>query len=406
MKLTDTTVRNAQPKEKSYKLFDGDGLYIEISPRGHKYWRLKYRYLGKEKRLAIGVYPEISLKKARAARTRGRELLANGIDPSEYKKQQKTAKLAEAQNSFRCVANEWYLAKSPKWSESHTKRTNRLLERDLFPWLGKLPITDIEAPALLDVARRIENRGAIETAHRAIGITGQIFRYAVATGKAKRDPTGDLRGALQSPNKTNFAAITDPTAVGALLRQLDGYEGTLPVKIALQLAPLVFVRPGELRQAKWADIDLDNAEWRFLVTKTKTQHIVPLSAQAVALLSDLRPLTEPRSEFVFPSPRSAKRAMSENAVLSAMRRMGISKDEMSGHGFRAMARTMLDEVLGYRPDYIEHQLAHTVRDPNGRAYNRTAHLAERKKMMQGWADYLDNLKSDSNLISFRQAAGA
>lgn len=406
MKLTNTTIHSAKPKEKSYKLFDGDGLYIEITPRGNKYWRLKYRHLGKEKRLAIGVYPEISLKQARDARLRARELLGKGIDPSQYKQQQKAVKLAEAQNSFQSLANEWYLTKSPKWSESHKTRTQRLLTRDLFPWIGKLPVTDIEAPVLLETARRIEKRGAIETAHRAIGIAGQIFRYAVATGKAKRDPTGDLRGALQSPTKTNFAAVTEPAAVGALLRQLDGYEGTLPVKIAIQLAPLVFVRPGELRQARWSDIDLDNAEWRFLVTKTNTQHIVPLSTQAVALLSELQPLTQSRSEFVFPSPRSAKRPMSENAVLSAMRRMGIEKTEMSGHGFRAMARTMLDEVLGYRPDYIEHQLAHMVRDPNGRAYNRTAHLEERKKMMQGWADYLDVLKTGSNVVPLRVGARA
>lgn len=405
MKLNNTTILNAKPKEKTYKLSDGGGLYLEITTKGNKYWRFKYRYAGKEKRLAIGVYPTISLKAARAAHIKAREQLANGIDPSEYKQQQKSAKLADAKNSFSSVGTEWFLSKAPKWSTSHTTRTKRLLERDLYPWIGHLPITDIEAPVLLETARRIEKRGAIETAHRAIGVAGQVFRYAVATGSAKRDPTPDLRGALQSPNKTHFAAVTEPKAVGALLRQLEGYEGTLPVKTALQLAPLIFVRPSELRQARWADIDLEKGEWRFLVTKTNTQHIVPLATQAISLLEELKPLTEPRSEFVFPSPRSAKRAMSDNAVLSAMRRMGIDKQEMSGHGFRAMARTMLDEILGYRPDIIEHQLAHSVRDPNGRAYNRTAHLEKRKTMMQDWADYLEHLKSSSNVVPFHKAGG-
>jgi integrase len=276
---------------------------------------------------------------------------------------------------------------------SHADRIIRRLERDIFPWLGRKPTTDINAPQLLEAVRRIEARGAVETAHRALQDCGQVFRYAIATGRAERDPSGDLRGALTPVRGKHFAAVTEPADAAKVLRALDGYEGTLPVRCALRLAPLVFVRPGELRHAQWADMDLDAAEWRYAVTKTDTQHIVPLARQAVEILRELQPLTG-RGRYVFPSARSPRgdRPMSDNAILMAMRSMGIGKEEMSGHGFRAMARTILDEVLGFRPDFIEHQLAHSVRDPNGRAYNRTAHLPERRKMMQDWADYLDELK--------------
>jgi integrase len=270
------------------------------------------------------------------------------------------------------------------------------LERDIFPWIGGQPIANITPPQLLDVIRRIENRGAIETAHRALANCGQVFRYAVATGRAERDPSGDLRGALPPVKGTHFASVTELGKVTEVLRAMDNYEGTFPVQCALRLAPLVFVRPGELRHAQWADIDLDTAEWRYNVSKTDTQHIVPLAKQAITILLEIRPLTG-HGRYVFPSARNPKgdRPMSDNAILAAMRRMGIGKDEMSGHGFRAMARTILDEVLGFRPDFIEHQLAHAVRDPNGRAYNRTAHLPARHKMMQEWADYLDKLKSSN-----------
>lgn len=253
--------------------------------------------------------------------------------------------------------------------------------------------------------RRIEQRGALETAHRALGNCGQVFRYAVATGRAERDPTGDLKGALPPVKGTHFAAVTDSKKVGEVLQAIDAYEGTLIVRCALRLAPLVFVRPGELRHAEWADIDLDAAEWPYTVSKTNTQHIVPLSRQAVEILQELNPLTG-QGQYVFPSARNPKgdRPMSDNAILAAMRRMGISKEEMSGHGFRAMARTILDEVLGFRPDFIEHQLAHAVRDPNGRAYNRTAHLPERRKMMQAWADYLDKLKAAAEVVPMNQRA--
>jgi len=405
MPLTNTAIRNAKPADKTRKLFDGGGLYLEVTPSGGKWWRLKYRYGGKEKRLSLGVCPEVSLKDARNRRDEARKLLANDIDPSENRKASKAAKVERSANSFEVVAREWYAKHSPNWTSDHGDRIIRRLERDIFPWLGGKAIADITAPQLLNVIQRIEQRGALETAHRALGNCGQVFRYAVATGRAERDPAGDLRGALPPVKGTHFASVTEPKQVAEVLRTLDGYQGTLPVRCALRLAPLVFVRPGELRHAQWEDIDLENAEWRYLVTKTDTQHIVPLSRQAVEILQELQPVTS-HGRYVFPSARNPRgdRPMSDNAILAAMRRMGISKDEMSGHGFRAMARTILDEVLGFRPDYIEHQLAHAVRDPNGRAYNRTAHLPERKKMMQDWADYLDKLKAGAEIIPFNESA--
>jgi len=405
MPLTDTAIRNAKPADKARKLFDGGGLYLEVAPSGGKWWRLKYRYGGKEKRLSLGVYPDVSLKDARERRDEARKLLANDIDPSEHRQAQKAAKVDRAANSFEVVAREWHAKHQPSWTEKHAETIIRRLELNVFPWLGGKPIADITAPQLLQVIRRIEERGALETAHRVLGCCGQVFRYAVATGRAERDPSGDLRGALPPVKSQHFAAVTEPDQIAAVLRAIDGYEGTLPVRCALRLAPLVFVRPGELRKAEWANIDLDAAEWRYIVTKTDTAHIVPLSRQAVALLRELQPLTG-RGRYVFPSARSASRPMSDNAVLAALRRMGIGKDEMSGHGFRAMARTILDEVLGFRPDYIEHQLAHAVRDPNGRAYNRTAHLPERRKMMQAWADYLDKLKTGARVISLQRNQSA
>ena len=290
----------------------------------------------------------------------------------------------------------------PAWVEHHGDRIIRRFERDIFPWIGGRPIADVAAPELLGVVRRIEARGALETAHRALQNCGQVFRYAVATGRAERDPTGDLKGALPPVKGEHFAAVTEPAEVAKVLRALDGYAGTFTVACALRLAPLVFVRPGELRKAEWADIDLDRAEWRYTVTKTNTPHIVPLSTQVVAILRELHALTG-TGRYVFPGARSNGRPMSDNAILAAMRRMGIPKDEMSGHGFRAMARTILDEVLGFRPDFIEHQLAHAVKDPNGRAYNRTAHLGERRKMMQAWADYLDKLKIGAEVLPFNRA---
>ncbi|SET32675.1 Integrase [Nitrosomonas marina] len=401
MPLTDITIRNAKPDTKTKKLFDERGLYLEISPAGGKWWRLKYRFNDKEKRISLGVYPDVGLKDARDRRDEARKLLANGIDPSENRKAMKSARKERSANSFEVIAREWYAKYSTAWAKNHSERIIRRFERDIFPWIGGRPIAEINAPELLSVVRRIENRGALETAHRALSNCGQVFRYAVATGRAERDPSGDLRGALPPVKGTHFAATTDPKRVGEILRALDGYEGTLTVRCALRLAPLVFVRPGELRNAKWADIDLEVAEWRYLVTKTNTQHIVPLARQAIEILLELQPLTG-NSQYVFPSARSFIRPMSDNAILAAMRRLGIDKEEMSGHGFRAVARTILDEILGVRPDFIEHQLAHAVRDPNGRAYNRTAHLPERRKMMQQWADYLDKLKSGAEIVPIHQ----
>lgn len=395
MPLTDTQIRKAGPGPKSRRLYDAKGLYLEVSPKGGKWWRLKYRFDGKEKRLSLGVYPDVSLKDARARRDEARQLLANQVDPSEFRKNTKSDRLTKASNSFEAVAREWFAKYSPSWATSHSSRIIRRLERDVFPWIGGHPIADITPAQILDVLRRIEARGALETAHRALQNCGQVFRYAVATGRADRDPSGDLRGALPPYTPVHFPAVTDPAEVGSLLRTLDEYHGSLPVRCALRLAPLVFVRPGELRQAEWAHIDLDSKEWRYTVSKTKTQHIVPLASQSLGIIEEIRPLTG-HGRYVFPSARSPRgdRPMSDNALLVAMRSLGISKHRMTGHGFRAIARTLLDEVLGFRPDLIEHQLAHAVRDPNGRAYNRTAHLPERREMMQKWADYLDLLRAN------------
>lgn len=391
MPLTHTAIKNAKPSAKSLKMFDGEGLYLEISPNGGKWWRFKYRFLDKEKRISLGTYPDTSLQKARERKTEMRQLLANGIDPSLHRQAYKASKIESQTNSFQVIAREWLERYEAKWTPAHRKKLLQRLENDIFPSLGTTPITNITAPALLSTLRKIEHRGAIETAHRALSNCSQIFRYAIATGRAERDTAADLRGALSPIKNTHFTAITDPKKVGALLRAMDDYDGSPIVTAALKLAPLFFVRPGELRQAKWADIDWEQSQWRYLVTKTKTDHIVPLSNQAIAILKSLYPITC-QSEYIFPSARTRKRPMSDNAILAALRRLDISKEEMTGHGFRAMARTLLDEVLHVRPDYIEHQLAHAVRDPNGRAYNRTAFLPERKKMMQDWADYLDALK--------------
>jgi integrase len=403
MPSTHTTIQNAKPEGKARRLSDGRGLYLEVSPKGGKWWRLKYRFNGKEKRLSLGVYPDVSLKDARERRDASRKLLADGVDPSENRKAAKSACADRATNSFEVVAREWFAKYSRTWAAEHLDRIVRLFERDIFPWIGARPIAEVTAPELLAVVRRIEKRGALDTAHRALGKCGGVFRYAVATGRCEHDLTGDLRGALPPVKEEHFAAVTEPVKVGAILRVIDSYDGTLIVVSALRLAPLVFVRPGELRKAEWSQIDLDAADWRYTAGKTNTPHIVPLCRQAVEILRELQPLTG-QGRFVFPGARSSARPMSENAVLAAMRRMGIGKDEMSGHGFRAMARTILDEVLGSRTDYIEHQLAHPVRDPNGRAYNRTEHLTERRKMMQHWSDYLDGLKAGGEVIPIDRRA--
>ena len=391
MPLTDVAIRKAKPGDKPIKLSDEKGLYLEIAPSGGKWWRLKFRFEGREKRLSLGVYPDVGLKEARERRDEARKLLADGVDPGENRKARKAARTNLAANTFEVIAREWLQKFAGTMTEKYWAGVLKRFERDIFPWMGTCPISEITAQELLATVRRIEARGAVETAHRALSNCGQVFRYAVATGRAERDPSGDLKGAIPPAQGKHMAATTDPKRLAEILRALDGYEGTLIVKCALRLAPLLFVRPGELRKAEWADFDLKAAEWRYLVTKTQTPHIVPLCTQALEILRELQPLTG-KGRYVFPSARTSARPMCDNAILAAMRRMGIPKEEMSGHGFRAVARTILDEVLGFRPDFIEHQLAHAVRDPNGRAYNRTAHLSERRKMMQQWGDYIDKLK--------------
>lgn len=397
MPLTDSFLRTLKPPAKPEKHSDTGGLFILATPNGGKWWRLKYRFGGKEKLLSMGTYPEVGLKAARDRRDDARALLAEGIDPGIERKVQKSARAMRDANSFEAVAREWLAGKMPGWASGHAEKVIARLEQDVFPWVGGRPIAEVTAPELLAMARRIEARGALDTAHRALQNCGQVFRYAVSTGRAERDPVQDLRGALPPARTRNFAAVTEPSEVAGLLRMLDGYHGTLTTRCALQLAPLVFVRPGELRAAEWKDIDLEAGEWRYLVSKTKTDHIVPLSRQAVAILKELHPLTG-HARYVFPSPRTDTKPMSDNAILSALRRMNIPKDEMTGHGFRAMARTLLHERLKFPPEIIEHQLAHSVPDALGTAYNRTKFLDDRRTMMQAWADYLDKLKAGAEII--------
>lgn len=393
--LSETEIRNAKPQiKKPLYLFDGDGLFIEVTTNGSKLWRMKYRFQGKSKMLSMGKYPEVSLKDARARREEARKLLAAGTDPSEARKSEKHANEELAHNSFETLAREWFLINSSKFTESHGQTIMRRLEKDVFPWLGKMPVAELTPPEILSVLRRIEERGAIEIAHRIRGYISKVVCFAIATGRAVSDPTRDLKEALRpmaSPN--HRAALTDPQSFADLLRAMDLYRGGLVVKSAMKIAALTAVRPGELRHAEWKDIDLEKAEWRYLVTKTNTPHIVPLSRQAIEIFKELQPLTG-HGRFVFPNPRTpdGSRAMSESAVLVALRTMGFTNDQMTGHGFRAIFRTLGDEVLRFRVELIEHQLAHTVRDPLGRAYNRTTYLEDRKVMMQQWADYLDELR--------------
>ena len=406
MALTSLAVKQAQPAGKTKRLYDERGLYLEISPAGGKWWRLKYRFAGKEKRLSLGVYPDIGLKEARAARDEARRLVAQGVDPSARRKESSRQRVADAENSFEVVAREWFQKQAPIWSDIHQKNVISKLEKNIFPYLGDDTVAAISAPNLLRVLRKIEERGAIETAHRTLSICGQVFRYAIATARAERDVAADLKGALPPVKRKHLPAIVDPERLSALLLEIDGYSGTLPVQCALKLAPLVFLRPGELRKAKWSDINLDDATWSFIVRKTMTPLIIPLARQSVEILRELEPVSG-RHEYVFPNGRGPTRPMSENAVLAALRRLGIPKDEMCGHGFRATARTIIAEQLGFRPELIELQLAHKVRDPLGRAYNRTQFLKQRQNMMQVWADYLDDLRdggSDraSNVTKFRR----
>lgn len=390
--LTDVKVRNAKPQDKPYKFSDSGGLFLLITSSGSKYWRLKYRFEGKEKLLAIGVYPNVSLAEAREKRDHAKKQIANGVDPSAFKKASKQAVKMVEEGNFEFVAREWYLKNCQRWSPNYQELVIGRLKNYIFPWLGSCQIAEISPSQLLDVLRRIESKGILETAHRVYQICGQIFRYAVATGRASRDPIGDLRGALLPTKVKHYASILEPKKVGELIRVINGYEGYFVTKCALRLAPLVFVRPGELRKAEWSEIDLDNSEWNIPAEKMKMRqpHLVPLSKQAEEILKELYPLTG-AGKYVFPSILSKKCPMSDNTINAALKRLGYESKDLTAHGFRAMARTLLDEVLGFRPDIIEHQLAHAVRDPLGRAYNRTSHLQMRREMMQKWANYLDEV---------------
>jgi integrase len=393
--LTDTAIRTAKPSTKPYKRFDAGGLYLIVNPTGRKWWRFKYRFAGKDQLLSLGTYPEVSLKEARDARDAGRKLVAAGIDPSAERKAAKATLVQRVAGGFEAVAREWFEKFSENWDRSHADTVIRRLERDAFPWLGMRPVDQITAPELLTVLRRVEGRGALETAHRIHQVCGQVFRYAIATGKAQRDPSADLRGALPPVREKHRAALTDPKQIGALMQSISGYQGSFVVRCAMRLAPLVFVRPGELRKAEWSEFDLDGATWRIPAARMKmrTEHIVPLSRRAVEILSELKPLTG-AGRHVFPSARTAGRPMSENAILAALRRMGYAPEEMTGHGFRTIASTLLNE-LGWSRDAIERQLAHAERDGVRDAYNRAEYLTERRRMMQAWADYLEGLTTDS-----------
>lgn len=392
--LTDTAIRNAKPREKTYTLGDGEGMYLEVMPNGQRFWRMAYRQPnGKKNRLTFGKYPEVSLAEARDKRLAARKLMAQGIDPGMARREEKHAKEKAALNTFEAVARAWLARTAAERAASTQEKNTAWLERNIFPAIGALPISTIKPWDVLSALRVIEKRGAIESAHKIKQLCGQVFRFAVASGLADRDMTADLRGALSAVPEAHYAAITDPKEAAELLRAIDAYNGHAYAVIALKLAPLVFVRPGELRSAEWSEIDLDTAEWRIPGSKMKMgqDHIVPLATQAVGLLRKIHAMTG-HGKFVFPSVRTGERCMSENTINAALRAIGYGKDVMTGHGFRAMARTIMDEVLGERVDLIEHQLAHAVKDPNGRAYNRTAHLPARRLMMQRWADYLDAIK--------------
>ncbi len=405
MALNDTFIKNSTKhsgKPSGDKYTDGAGMYLLVSAAG-KYWRMNYRYGGKRKTLALGVYPAVSLAEARKRRDKAREQLARDIDPSTAKREDKQAKADLATNTFELVARSWLKKTAVKRKAVTQDRITTLLEHDVFPFIGSLPIHTIGPRDVLDKAvRKIEARGSIDTAHRAKQICGQIFRYAVAVGLAERDVTADLRGALAEIPKAHFAAITEPKQAGDLMRSIYDYTGHPGTVAALKLSPLVFVRPGELRTAEWAEIDLDAAEWRIPGSKMKMKidHIVPLSTQAVEILRSVHPISG-HGRYVFPSLRTGERPMSDNTINAALRGLGYSKEVHTAHGFRAMARTILDEVLGERVDFIEHQLAHTVKDPNGRAYNRTAHLPGRREMMQRWANFLDKLRIGAEVIPIR-----
>lgn len=404
-KLTDPTIRNATPSPdgKPRKLYDEEGLFLLIQ-KHTKSWRWRYRLRGTDSTLTLGKYPAVSLKEARTERGRLAGLVAKGINPTEQRRTERQAAIRETSGTFEAVAHEW-LAKIHQSAvvPAHYERNVRRIEQHLLPWLGSRPIDQINAPELLQTLRRVADTGHVETAHRVRTLAGQVFRYAIATGRAERDVAADLRDALPAAKDKHHAAVTAPDEVGALLRAIQRDGGTFVVSCALRLAPYLFVRPGELRKMEWSEVDLPSATWTVPGAKMKSgrDHVVPLSSQAVAILAELAPLTGPEG-YTFPANRGKGRPMSENTINAALQRLGYSGDQMTAHGFRAIARTLLDEVLNERPDLIEHQLAHAVRDATGRAYNRTSHLPERRKMMQRWADYLDGLREGAEVVPARR----
>ena len=400
MPLTDTAVKAAKAAPKPYKLSDQDGLVLLVTPNGYKWWRLRYRFEGREKMLSLGVYPDVSLKEARARRDAARKIVTAGGDPSRVRQEERDARAT----TFEGVAREWhttrYAAKAPKTNAKVLAH----LERHLFPWLGARPVAAIEAPELLAALRRVESTGAIETAHRVMQAANMVLRYAIATGRATRNPAADLRGALAPVETTHRAAIVEPRAFGALLRAIDGYDGFV-VRCALKLLALTFVRPGDLRGARWEEFDLTGGRWTVSAARTKTRrdHVVPLCPQVLAVLEELRPLTG-TGELLFPGSRTPSQPISDNTLNAALRRMGYAKSQMSAHGFRAAARTLLDERLRQRVEWIEAQLDHDVRDVHGRAYNRTQFSDERATMMARWGDYLDTLRAGNVVPLSRKVA--
>lgn len=395
MALTDTTARSAKPAEKQFKLADEKGLFLLITPAGGKYWRMKYRYAAKEKTLALGVYPEVSLKEARIARDDARKLLGNGVDPNAVKKAEKVARITAAGNSFKAVSIEWLAKQAPRWSERHHTRVQQRLDNYTYADLGSLPISEVKAPTVLAVLRKLESKRHLHTASKVKQAIGQVMRYAVATGRAEYDPTASLRGAIETYAVKHMASVTDPKRVGAILRMFDAFDGTHTVRSALLLAPYLFSRPGELRQMRWADLDMNAGLWSLDrgSMKMRRDHIVPLCTQAKAIIEGMRPFSG-HLEYVFPNARDPKRSMSDAAVNAGMRRLGIdTQEELTGHGFRAMARTILRERLKFDAEIIECQLSHVKQGSLGGAYDRTLFLDDRIQMMQDWANYLDDLKA-------------
>ncbi len=401
-KLTNIEIHNAKPKGdgKARKLSDGGGLYLEVAQTGSKGWRFRYRFEGKEKLISFGSFEFVTMIEARKHRDDARKLLHEGVDPSEKRKKDKQDNNKSIDNTFEVVGDSWFESEKHNWGENHQEKVRGMLRRNLYRWIGQRPIRDLagEPAKLLEILKNIEKQGKVETARRAKQVAGQVFRHGMILGHCDADPTQALQGRFKASKTKHRAAIIDPKEAGRLMLAIEGYQGTAEVSSALKLAPLVFVRPGELRHAEWSEIDWDKEQWVIPAEKMKMRegHIVPLSRQAMDVLRSVRIFTGDR-RYVLPSARTIERPMSDNAVLTALRTMGYPKEKMSGHGFRALARTLLDEKLGYRVEWIEMQLAHNVREAHGRAYNRTAFLDGRREMMQGWADYLDELKEQARL---------